>query len=355
MEYLELGRQLVSWYQVNARQLPWRKKPDPYRIWISEIMLQQTKVDTAIPYFQRFIAEIPDVASLAAMDEERLLKLWEGLGYYSRCRNLGKAARAVVESYGGKLPETYKELIALPGIGPYTAGAISSICFNEPQPAVDGNVLRVIARVCGLEEDVGKAGTKKLIKSFVLSMMPKDEPGTFNQALMELGATVCMPNAQPDCPSCPWSKDCISRSNGLISKIPKKEKKKARRREIRTVFVVVSGNLVLIRKREESGLLSDLWEFPNWEGHMSMEEAISWGKELGSLKSCAEPLGEAKHLFSHIEWAMKGYLIELDHPVPVEEGQWVTMEDLCHRFAIPSAFQYYKKILLDGNVSAHIG
>lgn len=343
MENLELGRQLVQWYKNNARTLPWREDPTPYKTWISEIMLQQTRVEAVIPYFLRFTKEIPDVLTLARVDDDLLHKLWEGLGYYSRCRNLKNAAKILVESHDGKIPGSYELLLSLPGIGPYTAGAIASISFEQPFPAVDGNVLRVVTRIHGIEEDIGKTDVKKKVASLVLDMMPVDEPGQFNQALMELGATVCIPSSEPRCHICPWSAYCISKRDDLTARIPKKEKKKKRRVDKMTVFVLVCGNLVLLRKRRGEGLLKGMWEFPNSMGHLTQEKAESWAESLGLEKFSAVPIGKAKHLFTHVEWDMEGYLIEVDQPLAIAQSQWVTLEDLQHRFALPSAFKYYKK------------
>lgn len=343
MENVELGRQLVQWYQNNARALPWREDPSPYKTWISEIMLQQTRVEAVIPYFLRFIEELPDVFSLARVDDDLLHKLWEGLGYYSRCRNLKKAARILVDSHGGKIPDSYEMLISLPGIGPYTAGAIASISFEQPYPAVDGNVLRVMTRLYGIEEDVAKTDVKKKVAQLALDMMPLDEPGKFNQALMELGATVCIPSSEPRCDMCPWSARCVCKRDDLAARIPKKIKKKKRRQEKITVLVLVCGNLVLLRKRSGEGLLKDLWEFPNEIGHLTQENAESWLKSKGMERFSASPIGKAKHLFTHVEWDMEGYLIETDQPIPIAQCQWVTIEDLQHRFALPSAFKFYKK------------
>ncbi|QSX09642.1 A/G-specific adenine glycosylase [Alkalibacter rhizosphaerae] len=338
--------QLVAWYKNNARRLPWRDDPAPYKTWISEIMLQQTKVDTVIPYFKRFMDELPDVDSLASVDQDRLFKLWEGLGYYTRCKNLKKAAQIVMQRYGGELPDDYASLLSLPGIGPYTAGAVASISFGLPTPAIDGNVLRVISRRYGIKENIGKIAVKRKIESLVLDMMPKNEPGTFNQSLMELGAQVCIPNGKPLCQACPWESSCISYKNGWIDEIPYKDKKKPRRTEAKTILVVVSNNLVAIQQRIEGGLLSGMWEFPNTEGKMEDGQVQEWGGKNSLHTVSVVPMGEAKHLFSHVEWHMIGYLVEVNDPVHVPGWQWATLEDLEHRFALPSALDHYKSMIL---------
>jgi A/G-specific adenine glycosylase len=308
-------------------------------------MLQQTRVDTVLPYFHRFLKEVPDVVSLAAMEEDRLFKLWEGLGYYNRCKNMHLAAKRMVESYQGTLPDTYEALLDLPGVGPYTAGAIASICYGQRVVAVDGNVLRVIARVFGMEEDIGLGATGKTITQKVREMMPEEDPGEFNQGLMELGATVCLPSGSPLCARCPWVGDCISYKQGWIQRIPVKEKQKPRRVEQRTVLVLVCGNLVALAKRPDRGLLSGLWEFPNEKGTLSIEEATLWATRRSIDVVRVAPLGSAKHIFSHVEWQMIGYQMETSVPSTGEPWQWVTLEDVQHRFAIPTAFEFYRNTL----------
>ncbi len=350
---------LLSWFSGHARVLPWREEPSPYRVWLSEIMLQQSRVEAVKPYFERFLRELPDVAALAYAKEERLLKLWEGLGYYNRVRNLAKGARVVMESCGGEIPGDYDELLKLPGIGSYTAGAIASIAFGQKVPAVDGNVLRVISRVTASYEDITDQATKKRMENLLEKVMPEDAPGNFNQALMEVGATVCIPRGEPRCGECPFSTLCLSRRGGLTGEIPVKKAAKARRIEERTVFLIVSGSRVAVRKREEKGLLAGLYEFPNLPGYLDEEEVLNTvrsmitvpeGKDAagkpfadGEEKETVgqiESVGGAVHVFSHVEWRMKGYLVR----VPERSVNGLLMADrqeLETVYAIPNAFRVY--------------
>ena len=255
---------LLTWYLKNARSLPWREEPTPYRVWVSEIMLQQTRVEAVKPYFQRFITKLPDVAALADCPEDTLLKLWEGLGYYNRVRNMQKAARTVVEEYGGILPADYRALLSLTGIGSYTAGAIASIAYGIPVPAVDGNVLRVLTRLSGDASDIMKQTVKTALEEELLDFMPKDRAGAFNQALMELGATVCVPNGAPLCGECPWGGVCKACADGSWAYLPVKTRARERRIEERTVFVIRTGDRVVLNRRPKKGLLAGLYEFPKW-------------------------------------------------------------------------------------------
>lgn len=305
---------LLAWFEENARVLPWREHPDPYYVWVSEIMLQQTRVEAVKPFFARFTAALPDVAALAACPEERLLKLWEGLGYYNRVRNMQKAARLVMREYGGRLPERYEELLKLPGIGSYTAGAIASIAYGQAVPAVDGNVLRVISRICGNEEDISKQPVRKRFEQELLAVMPQERPGTFNQSLMELGATVCLPNGAPDCGRCPVSGLCYARRTGRQTELPLKAEKKARRVEKRTVLVIRDGSCAAVRRRPGKGLLAGLYELPNFEGHLGQDEALEAAKNYGFHPIRILPLAPAKHIFSHVEWNMIGYLVLVEEP-----------------------------------------
>ena len=272
---------LLNWYRQNKRELPWRDQNNAYYTWVSEIMLQQTRVEAVKPYFQRFTEELPDVRALAECPEEKLLKLWEGLGYYNRVRNMQKAACQVVELYNGVLPASYEELLSLKGIGSYTAGAIASIAYGLPIPAVDGNVLRVITRIQEDAGDIMKQSVKKQIETELKDVMPEDAPGDFNQALMELGAVICVPNGQPKCEECPVSFCCQAFHHGTIEKYPVKAQKKLRKIEKRTVLVIQDGNYTAIKKRPDQGLLAGLYELPNTEGHLSQKEALEKVKALG--------------------------------------------------------------------------
>ena len=275
----EIVNLLVDWYRKNKRVLPWRDKDNAYYTWISEIMLQQTRVEAVKPYFLRFIKELPDIQALACCPEEKLMKLWEGLGYYNRVRNMQIAARTVIEEYGGKLPDDYQELQKLKGIGSYTAGAIASIAYGKVAPAVDGNVLRVISRVTLSREDILKQSVKRSMEQQIVAIMPANRPGAFNQALMELGAMVCVPNGEPHCEVCPLKELCLARKKGAVDEIPVKKAKKPRRVEEKTVMIIRDGEHLAIHKRPPKGLLSGLYELPNTEGHLTQDEAVAWVKE----------------------------------------------------------------------------
>ena len=256
----QLAEPLLSWYDEHARILPWREEPTAYRVWVSEIMLQQTRVEAVKPYYERFMEALPGIRELAACPEERLLKLWEGLGYYNRARNLKKAAEILVEEYEGVMPKDYEAVLALPGIGSYTAGAVLSIAYEKCYPAVDGNVLRVLSRVTEDDRDILKQSVKKSVETALQAVMPQDRPGAFNQALMELGATVCVPNGQARCEECPLKNLCRGHRDGIELEFPKKAAKKPRRVEERTVLVLLRGDDRAIRKRPPKGLLSGLYE-----------------------------------------------------------------------------------------------
>lgn len=353
---------LLDWYAENARRLPWRENPQPYYVWISEIMLQQTRVEAVKEYFARFIRELPDIAALAQAEEERLLKLWEGLGYYSRARNLKKAAIVVMNEYGGKLPKEKEELLKLPGIGAYTAGAIASIAYGKAAAAVDGNVLRVMARLWGDRSDVMKESVRRDWAGRLEAVMPKEFPGAFNQALMELGAMVCLPNGRPLCTECPVCGLCTAYREDTWSGLPVKPEKKPRRIEERTVFLIETEKGFLVRKRPERGLLAGLWEYPAAEGKRSCEEVRELFEKAGIAGRDVKPLGEAKHIFSHIEWHMEGYYVKIRANTAEiekicfenEKGHAIIKDSFLQRcipirweqlktdYSIPSAFEAYQ-------------
>ena len=270
----DIVKPLTEWYRQNKRSLPWRDRHNAYYTWVSEIMLQQTRVEAVKPYFRRFTEELPDPAALAECPEEKLLKLWEGLGYYNRVRNMQIAAQTVVEEYDGVLPASYEKLLSLKGIGSYTAGAIASIAYDIPVPAVDGNVLRVITRIIEDDGDIMKQSVKKRIENKLQEIMPGEYPGDFNQALMELGAVVCVPNGEPKCDVCPVAFCCGARAHGTIDRFPVKAQKKDRKLEDRTVLVIQDGEKTAIRRRPSRGLLAGLYELPNLKGHLSEEEVL---------------------------------------------------------------------------------
>ena len=337
-------RSVLSWYDAGHRDLPWRHTKDAYRIWISEIMLQQTRAETVVSYYERFLARYPDVYALADAPEEELLKAWEGLGYYSRARNLQKAARILMER-GGALPASYEELLALPGIGEYTAGAVASIAFGLPVPAVDGNVMRVLARLLAIDTDVLRPAAKKAFTAIAREMIPRDQPGTFNQAVMELGETLCLPNTQPKCGECPLRNVCKAHSLGRERDYPVRSPKKARTVEERTVLVLLAmlggERRVLLHKRSGSGLLAGLWELPNVEGRLSPQAAGLRGFRPEQIFE----LPEGKHIFTHIEWRMGGYRLEGEAGRTPPNCRWVSAAELAETCALPSAFRIYTRLL----------
>ena len=314
-------------------------------IWVSEIMLQQTQVDTVKNYYTRFLRTLPDIASLAEADEDLVFKLWEGLGYYNRARNLKAAAQTIVEEYGGQLPADYDKLLSLKGIGMYTAGAIGSIAFELQVPAVDGNVLRVLARLWGDDSDILKDKTKKDMGRRIMEFMPEDRPGDFNQALIELGATVCVPNGKPLCDQCPWDTVCRAYKEDLIDKLPVKTPKKARKIEHKTVFLLECNDQIAIHKRGDKGLLAGLWEFPNEDKKMDAEDIKEWMAEHHMEDAKTKAAGKGKHIFSHVEWHMEGVKISLKTPIESKDYVWVLKKELENTYALPSAFEIFRKIL----------
>ncbi|MBQ8310160.1 MAG: A/G-specific adenine glycosylase [Clostridia bacterium] len=339
---------LLAWYRANRRALPWRETTDPYRIWLSEIMLQQTRVEAVKPYYARFLEAAPTVADLAALDEARLMKLWEGLGYYSRARNLQKAARIVVEQYGGRMPDSYENLLKLPGIGEYTAGAIASIAFGICVPAVDGNVLRVLSRVAGSYEDIAEQATKSAFRDALAEVVPTDA-GDFTQAMIELGATVCVPNGEARCGVCPMVSVCEAKRRGLTDELPVRAAKKARRIEKKTVLLIRDGDRTALHKRPDKGLLAGLYELPNTEGHLGEDEVLSYIRSIGFEPLRLARLEDAKHIFTHIEWHMIAYDVRITPEFDGYHGAsgmlLVPNDEMRESFAIPSAFSAYTKYL----------
>ncbi len=327
---------LLSWYDGCARVLPWRDDPTAYHVWVSEIMLQQTRVSAVLPYYRRFLEALPDVESLAEVEEGKLLKLWEGLGYYNRARNLQKAARVIMDTHGGSFPDTYDEILKLPGIGDYTAGAVASIAFGRCVPAVDGNVLRVIARITGDDGDILDNKVKARFRGWLAEIQPRNRPGDFNQALMELGAMVCVPNGAPHCEVCPARSFCRAYLENSWSNLPVKKKKAPRRKEYKTVFVLLGAEGVALRKRGQTGLLAGLWEFPNVEGTLDEAGAAAQLAHWGISPIEWEKQLEAKHIFTHVEWHMRGYVLRVTGHGP-ENFAWTTRK-MCAERAVPSAF-----------------
>ena len=333
---------LLAWYDENRRHLPWREEVSPYRTWVSEIMLQQTRVAAAEPYFRRFMARYPTVEALAAGNEQELLKLWEGLGYYSRARNLQKAARIIAADYGGRLPDDDKALTALPGIGDYTAGAILSIAYGLPVPAVDGNVLRILSRVTGSELDILDGKNKKEFRAWAETALPKDRPGAFNQALMDLGATVCQPGAAPRCGDCPLAHLCAAKAAGTQALLPVRAPKKEKRIEEKTVFLLRrEDGCVALRQRAKTGLLAGLWEYPHVDGLLTEAQAAAVLAQWGVTPVRWEKSWRAKHIFTHIRWEMQGYAVT----VSGGEGlNWYSAEQR-QKMAVPAAFDRATDIL----------
>jgi len=324
----------MEWYQENARDLPWRRTCDGYAVWISEIMLQQTRVAAVIPYYERFLRELPDISALATVDDDRLHKLWEGLGYYSRARNLKKAAGETVSRFGGQMPREYHALLSLSGIGEYTAGAIASIAFGEAVPAVDGNVLRVYARLFGEARDIRDPAFKKEVRAFLLPLVPRKSPGAFNAALMELGATVCLPNGQPKCAECPVREFCAAYREGRTAELPVLSAKKARKIERKTVFALMRNGGLIGFRRPESGLLAGLWQLPETAGELSDAECASWLGGHGIRPVGELRFYERKHIFTHIEWHMRVCAAEVSSDA-LPEG-WIVLDET---HALPTAYR----------------
>ena len=336
---------VIAWFRKNRRALPFRENRDPYRIWVSEVMLQQTRIEAAIPYFLHFMEENPDLASLAACPDEKLYKLWEGLGYYSRVRNLKRAAVQLMTSYGGTFPRTAKELEKLPGIGSYTAGAIASIAFGEPAPAVDGNVLRVMTRLFADPADISLPATRKRIEEELRAIYPTgDDAGDLTQGIMEIGERICLPNTVPLCDECPLAGLCLAKRVDKCLSFPKKSPKKERKILDKTLFLFSVGEEFALEKRPPEGLLASLWGFPMADGALKKEEVIPFLKNEGLSPLSVKSAGRAKHVFTHLEWHITGYFVEL--PAKNEKWVWETPEKILAVYSIPSAFRAFRKKLL---------
>ena len=359
---------LLSWYREKGRVLPWRSDPAPYHVWVSEIMLQQTRVETVRTYYQRFIARLPDIASLAECPEEELLKLWEGLGYYSRVRNMKRAAVICMQEYDGMLPDDQKLLAKLPGIGSYTSGAIVSIAYGQRVPAVDGNVLRIVSRLTECDDDILKESTRRETEQMLMDILPEDAPGDFNQALMDLGAMICLGNAAPLCSDCPLNNMCLACAHQSTDRFPVRAKAKSRKVSDRRVLILSDGTKVLLVRRPSSGLLAGLYEYlctdsaktaeevERETGTVSLQEADEINSQVRSLglePVRMRPLGNAIHLFSHVEWHMKGYLILVEELVDTRmmrrafpDGYVIAdMEKISSKLPLPSAYAAYTKAL----------
>ena len=331
----QINQLLLSWYRNNRRELPWRKDKNPYHVWVSEIMLQQTRIEAVIPYYERFMNRIPDIAALANISEDELLKVWEGLGYYSRARNLKKAAQKIVSDFDGIFPTRYEDMLKLPGIGEYTASAIASICFNEATVTIDGNVLRVYTRICEDKRNVDLNGTKKQIREEIKEFMPL-EAGEFNEALMELGEVICLPNGKPKCNECPLNSICLANRHQTWQYLPVKLEKKTKKEFFYTVFLFSYHHQYAIRKRNK-GLLKNLWEFPNIEGKMDLQDVDHFLKDQNIEFDNIQQSISYKHVFTHQVWYMQAYEIQVSKEL--NDFLWVTIMDLEKNYAIPGAFQ----------------
>ena len=338
---------LIEWYENNRRaDLPWRQDASPYRVWISEIMLQQTRIETVIPYYIRFLRRLPDAAALAAVPDDELMKLWEGLGYYSRARNLKKAAGIVAAEHGGELPRTAEQLRRLPGIGDYTAGAIASIACGEPEPAVDGNVLRVLARLTESDDDVTKEKTKKLAAEKLRKVYPSGrKAGLLTEGLMELGETVCIPNGAPLCSRCPWKELCLCRRHGTQEAYPVRAEKKERRAETLTVLLLEQEGRFALCRRPPSGLLAGMWQLPNVPGALTEDEVRRAVEDLGLMPDAVRPAGSGRHLFTHVEWNMTGWRVQCRGTGKAAENglAWFTPDEIRTGVALPSAFRTWRR------------
>ena len=340
---------LLEWFYKNRRSLPFREDPTPYHVWLSEVMLQQTRVSAVLPYYYRFLEALPDIPALAACEEERLHKLWEGLGYYSRVRNLKKAAQVIQERYNGQFPREYDAVLALPGIGEYTAGAVCSIAFDLPVPAVDGNVLRVFSRLYNDPGVITEPAVKKAFTARVMEHQPPEKAGDYNQALMELGALVCVPNGAPLCGQCPLAESCLARAAGTTAQLPQKAKPKPRKLVPVTLALVESPAGFLVQQRPQKGLLAGLWQPVLWEDeHLLQAEVLARLAALGLDTGTAAPaaLPAAKHIFTHIEWLMSGVQLHVPAQSAPAGYVWASREQLRTTYTLPGAFRAYKPLLL---------
>lgn len=331
---------MISWYKQEGRDLPWRRDKEPYHVWVSEIMLQQTRVEAARDYYARFMTELPDIKALAAADEDTLLKLWQGLGYYNRVRNMHKAAVEIMDNFSGIFPCDFTSIRSLSGIGDYTAGAIASICFDQRVAAVDGNVLRVMSRITENYGDIKSQKVKREMAEKLSELYPKSGCGDFTQALIELGALICVPKGAPKCDICPAAKFCQALANETVSELPVKAAKKERRKVKKAVFILKCGDKIAVRKRGKDMLLAGLYEFPNVDAELTADEALMQAEEWGCQPLDLTQTREYTHIFSHVEWEMTGFYINVNKAA--EDFQWVTEKQIEEEIAIPSAFGYFK-------------
>ena len=332
---------ILPWYRENARDLPWRQTSEPYQVWLSEVMLQQTRVEAARGYYIRFLEALPTLSHLAQVEDDRLMKLWEGLGYYNRAKNLKRAARLMIAEHGGQFPSSHQEILNLPGIGPYTAAAIASICFGLPYPAVDGNVLRVYARICAMTDCIDLPAVKKAVTQALSELYQETEPGELNQAIMELGAMVCLPNGAPRCDLCPLASFCRAKAANTQRSYPVKAAKRPRRIETKTVFILTadSDGSLAIEKREEGGLLGGLWALPNIPGELTEQEALATLKDWGINPIQLLKSSRKTHIFTHVEWQMTGYYFSCAALSP--RFTWADAQARSDSVALPTAFRQF--------------
>lgn len=359
---------LLFWYDRNRRILPWREDPTPYHIWLSEIILQQTRVEAGKDVYLRFLKVCPDIATLASTKEDVCLKLWEGLGYYSRVRNLHRAAVIIMQEYDGQMPGTKEELQKLPGIGPYTAAAIASIAYGEKEIALDGNLMRIFSRMTEYGEDSKTKVAKECALTYYEPLISEERPGDFNQALMDLGAMICLPHGQPHCSVCPWEASCSAHRHNTTNQYPIMPQRKLRKKEEKTVLILQCQNKTAIRKRSGQGLLAGLYEFPLLDGYKTVEEVKEWLSQHGissdDMLGSPQKLPYAKHIFTHVEWNMIGYRIlfrskeGMENPSclvsngsfppqedleSIEKFIWADPDELDTVYSIPSAFAVYRQ------------
>ncbi len=360
-----MAKDLISWYDHNKRALPWRSEASPYTIWLSEIMLQQTRVETVIDYFTRFVLAFPDVFSLARASEDELMRLWQGLGYYSRARNLHKTAKIIAGQGQGKFPETVDELKKLPGVGDYTAAAIASMAFNKPEPAIDGNLLRIFSRLEFFTGNVLTTKAKREAYQFFKRIIPKERPGDFNQALMDLGSIICLPKGDIHCSRCPWQKSCKAYSSGKETELPNRGEKKRKKLVEKTILLLYDSKQLVLQKRPSEGLLAGLYEFPHLAGRLTKKELENRMKKAGLRAEEVKKLPKQRHLFSHLEWQMQAFAISFcrlpedilkslqfvtfpeqkDSPF-ISEPFITTFSEMEEAYSIPSALRFFEDYLL---------
>lgn len=348
----ELQRLLLDWYDAHARILPWRGIHDPYRTWVSETMLQQTRVETVLGYYARFLERFPTVHALAEAPQDDVLKLWEGLGYYSRARNLHKGAQQVVAEYGGTIPQDIAALRKISGIGPYTAGAIASIAYDKAVPAVDGNVIRVVSRLKGVRENVGVPSVRRQIEQTAAEMVSPERPGDFNQAMMDLGATVCVPGT-PACEKCPLADLCDACAAGDAEELPQLPRKRPPKELQYDVCLIFSGDRVLMRQRTET-MLNGMWVYPMLDGRRTLRQLPAAAKRLTGVPVVSvESAGEARHVFTHQVWEMRLFVMQTDAQEAPQGWRFVTLDEM-NALALPSAVRDPAKIVRERLADVHI-